>query len=54
MTEINNKTVKALKAECYDIEHEIEICQLREQNFRETLELKRDRIDRIQTGDNNE
>lgn len=51
MNKQGEKTVNALKAECFDIEHEIELCMLKEKNLREALEIKRDRIDRIQMGD---
>jgi len=43
--------VKVLKAECHDIRHEMDLMELRLKNYKETLELKLDRIDRIQTGD---
>lgn len=47
--------VKRLKAECHEIQHEIDLMELRLKNFREAKELKLDRIDRIETrGDDNE
>ena len=43
-----------LKAEVYEIRHEVEILELKLKNRLETIELKLDRIDRIDEGDNDE
>ena len=54
MSEENLKVVEALKDEIHEIRHEAEIMELRLKNFYETIELKLDRIDRIEAGGINE
>jgi hypothetical protein len=54
MTEINERAVNVLKAQVYDKRHEKAILELRAENIQEAIELDLARIDRIQTGDNNE
>jgi len=41
-------TVHKLKTECHDIQHEIDLMELKLINFREAKELKLERIDRIE------